>query len=178
MNESEKPNDQVENHTPESKDAKSDALHKSKEVLSKSKESVKKFSQQVNSSLHSEGKSNIFAAFAYVPILGPLVGWLYKKDQSLVKTHTIHAIYLQLSLLVILLAAWLLQNLPVVSSLLDLLKFNQFITNAIVYLSTIGFLVLSVLSATKAFQEQVWLTPVLYKFINKIFKLDNSSNNE
>ena len=139
----------------------------SENFLDKSKKALKDIKSSLKDSLGKQWDNKVYASFAYVPILGPLVIFLYKRSQKLSMLHAKNAAYLQLAFCSIWLVIWLLENIPVFSHLLKLIQFIPFVTNALMYMFSILFILLSAYGALQGFREKTWLTPYLYQFFDK-----------
>ena len=155
-----------------------ESLHKEepKDSWNEKKKKAIAIKTSIQESINDEVHSDKYATFAYIPCVGPIVAFSFKKSQRFVKLHAQNAFYLQAAFFAIWLCVWLIENLPIISSFLKVLQFVPFVTNALMYLNVIVFLVISSIGAWNAHQKKVWMTPFLYKFINeKIFKGLNRS---
>jgi len=153
-----------------------DFSEKPKQFWNKSKDAAKKVSDSVQNSLHDESNSKLYAALAYVPIIGPIMVFVFKKNQKLAMFHAQNAGYLQISFFLIYLAVWLFEFLPILSQLLGMIQFVPYMTDAIKYINIMGLLVLSVMGAIQANAGKLWTVPYLYDFFNKM--VNKSSDNK
>ena len=135
------------------------------------KKKVASLKTALQESIQDDSNSQTYAILSYVPILGPLVVFLFKKGQKLSRLHAQNAAYLQTAFFSIWLVIWLAENLPVVSRFLKIFQFVPFITNALMYLNVIMLLLTSAYGAWQASRAKSWFVPYLYKFMDeKIFK--------
>ena len=154
----------------------SDDSNKKKEIWEKGKERFKSAGKQISSSLESDGNERLYSAFSYIPIIGPIIVWIFKSKKSLGKFHASQATYLQILFFAIGLAVWLLENLPLISAILRGVQFVPIITNAIMYVNTIALIIVSIYAALQAKQGLTWRIPILFNIFNSFFKLFNDTN--
>ena len=164
------------NQDPENKSS-NDAVNKSKEAWDKGKEKIKSLSDSVQSSLHTEGNERFYAAFSYVPFIGPMICWAFKKHQPLTLSNLKNAAYLQLALMGVYLIVLLLEKLPIVSTILKTAQFVPIVTDAANYLSGLVFIFLSVFAATQAFQGKTYKIPFLSDLGNKYVNIFDTPDN-
>ncbi|MDH5719495.1 MAG: DUF4870 domain-containing protein [Spirochaetia bacterium] len=138
-----------------------------KKAWEKSKEGIKHLSENIHQSLEDDSNEQTYGAFAYIPLIGPLVVYLFKKKQKFSKLHAKNALYLQSSALILWLTIWLLENIPFISHLLKAIQFIPYITNALLYINIVTFFILSLIGAYKGFNKNLWTIPVLTAFIEK-----------
>ena len=142
-----------------------------KKAWEKGKEGIKNLSENIHQSLEDETNEKTYGAFSYIPVLGPLVVFLFKKNQKFSKMHAKNASYLQGTAFVIWLFIWLLENIPLISHLLKAIQFIPHITNALLYINVVAFLILSFMGAMKGLNKKAWSIPVLNGLLDKyIFK--------
>ncbi len=146
----------------------------SKHAWQKGKDRLRDLGENVSRSLEDQSNEKFYSALAYVPVIGPIVTWLFKRAQKLTRLHTIQAFYLQLSFLVVWLVIWLLENLPLISDILSLVRFKPNMTDALMYLNVVSFIIVSALAAFRANQGERWQVPGFFEFMNKYFRLYES----
>ena len=142
-------------------------VEKSDKFLDKGKQAFKGLKSFVQDSLGDQSNAKTYASLAYVPLIGPLVVLLFKKDVKLPKLHAKNAAYLQTNFSLIWLLIWLLENFPLISDLLKLFQFIPFVTSALMYVNSILLVFASVYGAWQGYQEKTWFTPYLYQFFDK-----------
>ena len=164
------------NQDPENKSS-NDAVNKSKEAWDKGKEKIKSLSESVQSSLHTEGNERFYAAFSYVPLIGPIICWVFKRHQPLTLSNLKNAVYLQLALICFYLIILLLEGLPIISTILKTALFVPIVTGAASYLSGLVFIFLSIFAAIQAFQGKTYKIPFLSDFGNKYINIFDTPDN-
>ncbi|MDH5716089.1 MAG: hypothetical protein OEZ22_00455 [Spirochaetia bacterium] len=148
-----------------------------KKVWDKSKESIKHLSENIHESLEEDTNENLYASLSYFPVLGPLIVFIFKKNQKISKYHAENAMYLQGFFFLIWFSVWLLENIPLISHLLSAILFIPHITNAILYVNTAGYLTFSFMGVYYSSKGQKWSVPFLYDFCDKKFKKNKKSKN-
>ncbi len=144
----------------------------SKDSWREKKKKVIAIKTGIQKSINDETNTGGYAAFSYIPCVGPVIALSFKRSQKLVKLHAQNALYLQGSFFSIWLCVWFTENLPIISSFLKVLRFVPFVTNALMYFNVIIFLLASAVGVWKAYQKKMWTTPFLYKFISEnMFKI-------
>lgn len=149
---------------------------KTENLFGKSRESVDQLRNNVQSSLESNENEKFYASFAYIPLLGPLVCFLFKRKQRLTFIHAKNSSYMQFSMIILLFIIWLLNNIPGISHLLKMIMFSPIITNAILYIGAVLYLVGSVYGAVKANERKPWVVPYLYETMEKFFSSANKDD--
>lgn len=136
------------------------------------KEKIINVKETINQSLIDEKNERTYSVFAYVPIVGIIVVFLFKRNQKLSKIHAINAAYLQIGFVAIWIAIWLLENIPVLSDILKFIMAIPYITNALIYLNILMLIVFSIYGIFKANKGIKWKVPYVVDFINnkKILK--------
>lgn len=157
-----------------SSDRKEKFSQGTREVWQKSKEKVKNLGQNVYQSLEDQSNAPLYGALAYIPVLGPLLVFVFKRNLGLAKKHAENASYLQVTFFIIWLVVWLLENLPLISTILKGIQFVPFITDAVMYLNVVGLLVLSVYGAVQSSNKKEWRVPVIFAVMHRLF---NSKDN-
>ena len=138
---------------------------------SEGKKKVASLKTALQESIQDDSNSQTYAVLSYIPVLGPLVVFLFKRGQKFSRLHAQNAAYLQIAFFSIWLVIWLAENLPIVSRFLKIFQFVPFITNALMYLNVITLLLASAYGAWQASRAKSWVVPYLYKFMDeKIFK--------
>ena len=138
-----------------------------KKAWEKSKEGIKHLSDNIQHSLEDETNEKTYAAVSYVPFLGPVIVYLFKKKQKFSKWHAKNAAYLQGTAFIVWLVIWLLENIPFISHILKAIRFIPHITNALLYTNIVAFIVFSFIGIFKALKNNKWSTPLLNSFIEK-----------
>lgn len=111
--------------------------------------------------LHVEGERdpNLYAAIAYIPFGGWLVPYLFRKDQALCEFHAIQALKLNLGATLLFFCTWLLKVTPILSWILNLLKFNPIVTDFLIYVTWVFLIAYSGLGMYKAYNSEIYEFP-------------------
>ena len=113
------------------------------------------------------GGDQILAAAAYIP----LVGWIYpytsRKDDELCQFHGRQAMILNIMMVALYFAIWLLENFPVTALLFGQGAWFAPITGAISLIATLVYIGLSLTGAFKAISEEKWPVPYLEDLVER-----------
>lgn len=149
---------------------------KTKEWMEKGKESIDQIKGNVHNSLEDNENEKFYSAFAYIPIIGPLACFLFKRKQRLTIIHAKNSTYMQLTFLILLFLIWLLNNIPGISHLLKVILFSPIITNAVIYIGIILYLTGSIIGAIRGNEGKVWVVPYLFETMEKFFNSDEKKS--
>ncbi len=139
----------------------------SNESWKNGKQKITALKDTIQNSITNNTNPKGYATFSYVPLVGPLISFYFKKTHKIIKLHTENALYLQISFLFIWLCVWLAENIPIISSFLKIFQFVPFVTNALMYLNITIFILTSTFGAWNAYKEKQWVVPYLYKFVHQ-----------
>ena len=116
------------------------------------------------------GGDQILAASAYIP----LVGWIYpytsRKDDELCQFHGRQSMILNLVMVTLYFAVWLLENFPVTAWLFGSGMVFSPITGALSLIATLVYIGLSLTGAFKAISEEKWEVPYLEELVDQFQK--------
>jgi uncharacterized membrane protein len=143
---------------------------KFKDIVEKSKENIKQAKGKVIDSLENEGNENIYASLSYLPVLGTIIVYLFKKEIKFVMGHAKNSLFNQLLFGIVLFVIWFLINMPLISTILKATLFIPVMTSAIMYIDIIFIIASSIYGAIKAYNLKTWETPYIYVFFNKYSK--------
>ena len=132
------------------------------EILKQTKERIKVVKEKTQQSLKDEANVTTYAALAYLPVIGPLIVYIFKRNQRVSVENALNASYIQGAYVSIWFFVWLLENIPVVSTLLKVILFIPNITNAISYLNVVTLLTFSIYGAIEGSQGRIFRTPYLF----------------
>ncbi|RME91940.1 MAG: hypothetical protein D6767_04185 [Candidatus Hydrogenedentota bacterium] len=153
---------------------KDDLTESAKRMLEKSKSAIKQVSEQISHSAEDPATTPWYAALAYFPILGPVISLILKRGEPFVKQHALNASFLQTGFAIIWLAVWLLENLPLISGILKLIRFVPYMTNAFMYLDVMFLLALSSYGVIEAIGGREFKAPIVYDLGEKFLKLSDN----
>ncbi len=122
-----------------------------------------------------EQEDHFYGTLAYIPIAGPILVFLFYRDKRFAAIHAKNALYLQGTFVAVLLFIWLCKNLPALSTILKLVLFIPYITDAITYLAVVGFVLISLTGAWKAHNRSLWKVPLLNDLFETVFLKKNSN---
>ncbi len=151
---------------------------KTKELWEKSKENLQKLSQNIHKSLKDPDNENTYASLAYLPVLGVVIGFLFKRKQKLTMLHARNSAYVQIAFLGFLLGVWFISNVPVISHILKAILFVPIITNALLYIGTIAFMVTLGIGYFNASHGKIWVVPYLFETMEVYFNPKKKNSHE
>ncbi|MCB1326402.1 MAG: DUF4870 domain-containing protein [Spirochaetales bacterium] len=125
---------------------------------------VRDIQSKIMKNLH--GGDQIAAAVAYVPLFGWVFALVLKKDDDFCQFHGRQAMKLNLVLVVLFFAIWVLENFPLFSWAFGEAAFLHPISRSVWLISVFAFLALSAVGAYKAFSEERWEIPYLNELVD------------
>ncbi len=151
---------------------------KAKELLEKGKENTQKLRQNIQKSLEDPDNEKTYASLAYLPVLGVIICFLFKRKQKLTMIHAKNSAYVQIAFLGFLLGVWLLSNVPVISHILKAILFVPIITNALLYVGTIAFIATLGIGYFNASHGKIWVMPYLFEIMESYFNPKKKNSHE
>lgn len=113
------------------------------------------------------GGGGAAAAIAYAPLFGWIYPFYLKKEDELCRFHGRQGMQLNLVMLVVYFAIWVLEHFPIVSFLFGDGRFLHPLTQSVWLLTAAAYIGISVFAALKAFEDEKWEIPHLNEFVTK-----------
>jgi uncharacterized membrane protein len=148
---------------------------KLKEGISKIQSKTNKIRHEVEDSIKSETNYNIYSALGYIPFVGWIIPYFFKKKSVECQFHARQSAVLTMIFIIIMAIVWILNNMPILSHILSLIGIKAFLVPAITYSATVLFIVVSGLAAYYAYHSESWEIPFLPKireFLSNLFRND------
>jgi len=108
-----------------------------------------------------QGGDQLAAAVAYVPLVGWIYPYFFKREDELCQFHGRQALKLNGALVAIYIAVWFLENFPLSAWLFGTGEPLNALSRTVWLVTLLGFLAVSVVAALKAFAEELWEIPYL-----------------
>ena len=112
---------------------------------------------------------NISAAAAYIPLFGWLYPYIAKKGDSFYHFHARQSMYLNLLIVVVYFAIWLLEYFPITALLFGPGHVLHPVSRTVWLLAALAYIVSTAFAAKKAYNNEKWNIPYLDALIQKIF---------
>lgn len=119
-----------------------------------------------------------YAALAYIPFIGWILPFAFRKHQKLCDFHATQAFKLNLGIAAIMCTVWILKFFPIISWILTTIKFNPIVTDFLNYLAWIVLIAFSALGAVKAYNKEMYELPFISEIENKIREISRGSKNK
>lgn len=129
----------------------------------KIKEIQDKFFKNINN-----GGDQLVAAAAYIPIVGWIYPYYYKKTDELCQFHGRQGALLNGAMLAIYFAIWLLEHFPLTSWLFGDGSVFYPISRSIWLVTAAVYALISIFCALKAISEEKWEVPYLEEVVNRL----------
>ncbi|MCC6274856.1 MAG: DUF4870 domain-containing protein [Leptospiraceae bacterium] len=120
----------------------------------------------------------LYAALAYVPFIGWILPFAFRKHQKLCDFHATQAFKLNLGIAAIMCTVWILKYFPIISWVLSAIKFNPIVTDFLNYLAWIVLISFSSLGAIKAYKKEMYELPLIAEIEEKIKEISSASKNK
>ncbi|MCE9499291.1 MAG: DUF4870 domain-containing protein [Leptospira sp.] len=137
---------------------------------------ISKTIEKATDHLKGDDKPELYAAIAYIPFVGWIIPFAFRKHQKLCEFHAKQSFKVNLGIAGILFTIWILRYFPIISWLLTLVKFNPIVTDFLNYAAWILLIGYSVLGASKAYNKEMYELPLVAEIEEKI--KDISSGNK
>lgn len=148
---------------------------KLKDGISKIQDTTRKLKTDVEDSIKSDTNYQIYSAIGYIPIIGWMLPYFFKKKSSDCQFHAKQSAVLAVIFIMIMTVVWILNHLPILSHLLSFIGIKSFLIPAITYSSSVLYIGVSLVSAYKAYNRDKWEIPFLpqiREFLSNLFKND------
>ncbi|MEI1277343.1 DUF4870 domain-containing protein [Leptospira venezuelensis] len=132
---------------------------------------TREFLEETKRLLEGEEYPNLFAAISYIPFLGWVIPWFFRKKQEICKFHALQAIKLNLGFLFLYLVVWFLREFPILSTILKWIHANPIVTDFISYVAWLALLGYGILGALQAYQGKLFVLPLFPEIENEVRKI-------
>ncbi len=113
----------------------------------------------------------VAAAIAYIPLVGWIYPYFFKKDDDFCRFHASQALKLNLAIVALYFGIWILENFPLTGWLFGLDAVFHPLTRSIWLIAAALFLGLSGVGAFKAISDERWEVPYIMTYIDDALDL-------
>lgn len=110
------------------------------------------------------------AAVAYVPLVGWIYPYFFKKEDELCEFHARQGLKLNLALIAVYFLVWVLENFPLTGFLFGAGEPLNALTRTVWLVAMLGYLGISIVAALKAFAAELWEIPYLDDAADMVFE--------
>ncbi|PJZ71009.1 hypothetical protein CH373_00290 [Leptospira perolatii] len=132
---------------------------------------TREFLEETKRLLEGEEYPNTFAAISYIPFVGWMIPWFFRKGQEICRFHSLQAIKVNIGFVFLYLLVWFLREFPILSWLLRVIKANPIVTDFLSYVAWILLIFYCGLGAAQARQGKHSALPLLPEIENEVRKV-------
>lgn len=141
-------------------------------------EKIQKLVADIWDHARSDKSPNLYACFAYLPILGWLVAYFFRPKQKLCMFHAYQSFKMNLIAGFVFFIIWFITSFPPISWVLRLFYFQPIVTDFIQYITWAVLIGLSILGAYKAYDFEEYYLPYMEKIDNLIHKKTDGNEDD
>ncbi|EPG65465.1 hypothetical protein ACE5IS_06665 [Leptospira wolffii] len=132
---------------------------------------AREFLEETKRVLEGDEYPNLFAAISYIPFVGWILPWFFRKNQEICKFHAIQAIKLNSGFVFLHLVVWFLREFPILSTILKWIHANPVVTDFIDYVAWLALLGYGILGAFQAYQGKLFVLPLFPEIEHEVRKI-------